>query len=209
MDDLVDIAKAFAIRKLPAGNRTGVLTLSGGAGVLLADRCVESGLMLPEFAPGTTAQLKETLVSFASCANPVDATANGYNDNFASYGKAVRIVLARGFTVPERFNRQVITDEASLRAELGATRQRGYGLAVEEGEKGTAAIAFPIFEALATAKPAVGTVSVAGPVVRLTPPRIAEMAEETKAAALEMSIIWPMRRFRRLGEAPGDLPLAR
>jgi len=94
VDDLVDIAKAFAIGKLPAGNRTGVLTLSGGAGVLIADRCVESGLALPEFAPETTARLKETLVSFASSANPVDATANGYNDNFASYGNAVRIVLA-------------------------------------------------------------------------------------------------------------------
>ena len=94
VDDLVDIAKAFSIRKLPAGDRIGVLTLSGGAGVLLADRCTESGLKLPEFAPATTAQLKETLVSFASSANPVDATANGYNDNFASYGKAVRIVLA-------------------------------------------------------------------------------------------------------------------
>ena len=90
----MDIAKAFAIRKLPAGDRIGVLTLSGGAGVLLADRCVESGLKLPEFAEATTTQLRETLVAFASSANPVDATANGYNDNFASYGKAVRIVLA-------------------------------------------------------------------------------------------------------------------
>ncbi len=94
VDDLVDVAKAFAIRKLPAGNRVGVATLSGGAGVLLADRCTESGLELPAFTQATTAKLRETLVSFASCANPVDATANGYNDNFASYGQAVRLVLA-------------------------------------------------------------------------------------------------------------------
>ena len=94
VDDLVDIAKAFAIRKLPKGNRVGVATLSGGAGVLLADRCVESGLELPAFTETTTAKLRETLVSFASCANPVDATANGYNDAFASYGQAIRLVLA-------------------------------------------------------------------------------------------------------------------
>jgi acyl-CoA synthetase (NDP forming) len=94
VDDLVDLAKAFAIRKLPAGNRVGVATLSGGAGVLLADRCVESGLALPAFTEATSAKLRETLVSFASCANPVDATANGYNDDFASYGKAIRLVLA-------------------------------------------------------------------------------------------------------------------
>src|SRR5687767_1863941 len=71
VDDLVDVAKAFAIRKLPAGNRVGVATLSGGAGVLLADRCVESGLVLPAFTAATSAKLRETLVSFASCANPV------------------------------------------------------------------------------------------------------------------------------------------
>ncbi len=93
VDDLVDIAKAFLIRKLPAGDRVGVLTLSGGAGVLLADRCVESGLQLPALSDATTAELRETLVSFASCNNPVDATAHGYNDNFASYGKAVELVL--------------------------------------------------------------------------------------------------------------------
>ncbi|HKA43652.1 MAG TPA: acetate--CoA ligase family protein [Burkholderiales bacterium] len=94
VDDLIDISKAFMIGKLPAGNRVGVLTLSGGAGVLLADRCVESGLELAEFTEATTAQLRETLVSFASFRNPVDATAHGYNDNFASYGKSVELVLA-------------------------------------------------------------------------------------------------------------------
>ncbi len=93
VDDLIDVAKAFHARKLPAGDGVGVLTLSGGAGVLLADRCVESGLRLPEFAEATTAKLRETLVSYASSANPVDATANGYNDAFASYGKAVELVL--------------------------------------------------------------------------------------------------------------------
>jgi acyl-CoA synthetase (NDP forming) len=94
VDDLVDYSKAFLIRKRPAGNRVGVLTLSGGAGVLLADRCVESGLELPALTEPTREKLEKTLVSFASFANPVDATAHGYNDNFASYGEAVRMVLA-------------------------------------------------------------------------------------------------------------------
>ncbi len=94
VDDLIDIAKAFAIGKLPRGNRIGVLTLSGGAGVLLADRCLEEGLQLPELAESTTAKLRETLVEFASVGNPVDATAHGYNDNFASYRAAIQLVLA-------------------------------------------------------------------------------------------------------------------
>jgi len=94
VDDLIDIAKAFAIGKLPRGNRVGVLTLSGGAGVLLADRCVEEGLQLPLLAEATTAKLREALVEFASVGNPVDATAHGYNDNFASYRAAIQLVLA-------------------------------------------------------------------------------------------------------------------
>jgi acyl-CoA synthetase (NDP forming) len=94
VDDLIDIAKAFLTRKLPAGNRVAVLTLSGGAGVLLADRCVEHGLELPPLTADTAAKLRKVLVSFAAIGNPIDATAHGYNDDFASYGEAVRLVLA-------------------------------------------------------------------------------------------------------------------
>jgi acetate---CoA ligase (ADP-forming) len=94
VDDLIDVAKAFRIGKLPAGNRVAVLTLSGGAGVLLADRCIEHGLQLPSLTDATAARLRDVLVSFASASNPIDATAHGYNDNFASYAQAIREVLA-------------------------------------------------------------------------------------------------------------------
>lgn len=94
VDDLIDIAKAFRVGKLPAGNRVAVLTLSGGAGVLLADRCIERGLQLPALTDATAARLRKILVSFASASNPIDATAHGYNDNFASYAQAIREVLA-------------------------------------------------------------------------------------------------------------------
>jgi IclR family acetate operon transcriptional repressor len=109
--------------------------------------------------------------------------------------EAVQIVLERGFSIPARFHRRVITNEASLRAELNATRERGYGLAIEEGAAGTAAIAIPIFNALDTKSRAVGAVSVAGPIVRMTPSRIVEMIPDVRAAALELSQIWPVRRF--------------
>ena len=93
VDDLVDVSKAFLMHKLPAGKRVAVLTLSGGAGVLLADRCIEHGLEVPPVTEATAAKLKEILVSFASIGNPIDATAHGYNDNFAAYGQAVKLVL--------------------------------------------------------------------------------------------------------------------
>ncbi len=94
VDDLLDALKAFRARRLPRGNRVGVITLSGGAGVLLADRCTEFGLELPPLTEATTKAIREIVVAFASVANPVDATANGYNDNFASYNRVIATVLA-------------------------------------------------------------------------------------------------------------------
>ncbi len=94
IDDLVDVCKAFLGRKLPAGNRVGVITMSGGAGVLLADRCVEAGLSLPKLTDDTRNQLRAVMVPYASPDNPVDATASGYNDNFTAYRKAISIVLS-------------------------------------------------------------------------------------------------------------------
>jgi len=108
--------------------------------------------------------------------------------------EAVQIVMERGFSVPARFHRRLITNEASLRAELHATRERGYGLAIEEGAAGTAAIAVPILNAPGRGR-AVGTVSVAGPIVRMTQARIAEIIPHVRAAAVELSQIWPIRRF--------------
>lgn len=73
--DLVDAAKAFSSRKLPRGKRVAIVTTSGGAGVLLADRCDEAGLTLPALTPEGCARLNALVPSFASVANPVDLTA--------------------------------------------------------------------------------------------------------------------------------------
>ncbi|MGE0559799.1 MAG: acetate--CoA ligase family protein [Burkholderiales bacterium] len=94
IDDLVDICKAFRAKKLPRSNRVGVMTLSGGAGVLLADRCVSHGLTLPKLADETRERLRGIVVAYASIENPIDTTANGYNDNFMSYTNTMREVLA-------------------------------------------------------------------------------------------------------------------
>jgi acyl-CoA synthetase (NDP forming) len=94
VDDLVDICKAFRARKLPKSRRVGIITPSGGAGVLLADRCAEEGLELPPLAPATVAKLREYVAAFATVANPVDVTPQGYNDNFESYSRLIADVLA-------------------------------------------------------------------------------------------------------------------
>src|ERR1700753_3665905 len=57
-----------------AGNRLGVVTPSGGASEIIADRAEDEGLALPPFAPATTAALKAMLPAFADVANPLDVT---------------------------------------------------------------------------------------------------------------------------------------
>jgi IclR family acetate operon transcriptional repressor len=91
--------------------------------------------------------------------------------------EAVRIVQKKGFSIPTRFNRSIVTDERSLRAELRASRERGYGLANEEGEAGMVAMACPIFVPLEKKTRAVGTVSIAGPMVRMTSKRIIQISK--------------------------------
>lgn len=78
--DLADCVKAFTPNRLPAGNRIMVLTLSGGAGIAMADRCVEAGLVLPELGAETVAALKKVLPPYASVANPLDVTGSIQND---------------------------------------------------------------------------------------------------------------------------------
>lgn len=91
--DLVDLARAFAARRLPAGNRVAVISISGGAGVLLADRCEELGLTLPPLSEATVAALRGLLPEFSSLLNPIDVTAQVFND-FGVFNKVVSAVAA-------------------------------------------------------------------------------------------------------------------
>ncbi|MDN7140046.1 acetate--CoA ligase family protein [Pseudomonas sp. JQ170] len=78
--DLADCAKALLPGRLPKGKRLAVVTISGGAGIAMADGAAHGGLVLPELAPATVTALKEVLPSFAAVANPLDVTASLLTD---------------------------------------------------------------------------------------------------------------------------------
>jgi acetyltransferase len=65
---------AFASTPLPKGKRVGIMTESGGAGVLLTERCSEIGMEVPEIIGPTRDRLKEVVPSLGSVKNPVDLT---------------------------------------------------------------------------------------------------------------------------------------
>ena len=74
VQDLIDYSKAFLYGRLPAGNRVAVVSSSGGAGVVLADQCAQSGLELPSLSAASIRKLQQLLPSFSSMGNPIDAT---------------------------------------------------------------------------------------------------------------------------------------
>ncbi|WP_442113845.1 acetate--CoA ligase family protein [Pseudomonas sp. NUPR-001] len=78
--DLADCSKALLSRRLPKGNRLAVVTISGGAGIAMADGAADGHLQLPTLAAPTVAKLKAVLPSFAAVANPLDVTASLLND---------------------------------------------------------------------------------------------------------------------------------
>lgn len=78
---------------------------------------------------------------------------------------------------------------ASLKRDLEAIRERGYATADEEAEPGVAALAVAVLDS--STGIAIGTTSVAGPLVRLPKRRHAELAREVGAAASELARIWP------------------
>ena len=64
---------------LPAGNRVGLITVSGGLGVLMADAATKAGLEVTAFSGPLQEKLKAFL-PFSNVRNPVDITAQIVND---------------------------------------------------------------------------------------------------------------------------------
>jgi acyl-CoA synthetase (NDP forming) len=85
---LVTAGLLSAYPPLP-GRRMGVVTASGGACDIIADRAHDEGVQIPEFSPQTVATLREILPSFTNAQNPVDAT---------GYGLAHQATAARPIT---------------------------------------------------------------------------------------------------------------
>jgi len=72
MEELFDMAFAFANQPLPQGDRIAVVTNSGGPGILTTDRLEKAGLHMARFTDETSKELRSFLPPEASIYNPVD-----------------------------------------------------------------------------------------------------------------------------------------
>ncbi|WP_187438232.1 acetate--CoA ligase family protein [Actinomadura decatromicini] len=77
MEEMLDLGMIFQDGRRPRGDRIGIMTTSGGAGVLLADGAGMAGLSVPEFPPGERDAIAAKMPQpfYGSASNPVDTTA--------------------------------------------------------------------------------------------------------------------------------------
>lgn len=92
LDDLLDVAIAFDSLGFPEKSHLdglGVLTVSGGMGVLISDGASDYGLPLPTFSASTQLKLRALLPAQMTVANPVDTALFTDEKGFAGCAEAV------------------------------------------------------------------------------------------------------------------------
>ena len=125
-EEMIDIAHLATRRIYPANNTLGVLTVSGGGGVLIADAAEDAGVAMPPMPADAQAHLK-ALLPICSPVNPVDCTAQALNE-LALFGKFTDSIAQDGnyrslltFLTYTAYAPQF---SAKLRAELRNVRER-------------------------------------------------------------------------------------
>jgi IclR family acetate operon transcriptional repressor len=103
---------------------------------------------------------------------------------------AVRLVRSSGFALPSGRSTASSPSEKEFLRHLHATRERGYGLSVDESEPGMSAVAVNIVSSK-SAPVVLGTVSVAGPTMRVDMTRLIAYVEPLRRAAAKLSSAWP------------------
>jgi len=124
--ELIDVTAALATGRRLHGNRLGVLTSTGGAGVLIADACGVLGLETPPPDPATAARLSSVLVGESAVPdrNPVDVTLAGLKSEIFSeasaamlespvYDALVTVVGASGLASPDLAAGPIVAAQAT------------------------------------------------------------------------------------------------
>ena len=91
--EMIQVARLVErLNALPNGMNLGVITTSGGAGILLADEASRLGLTIPELDAETQTLLSEVIPAYGSTVNPVDITAQVINEA-GGFTKVLRALI--------------------------------------------------------------------------------------------------------------------
>ncbi len=84
IDEMFNIAIAFAYQPIPKTNKIAIITNAGGPGVLTTDAAINQGLQLAKFNDDTTSALKRSLPAAANIKNPVDVIGDARADRYTA-----------------------------------------------------------------------------------------------------------------------------
>jgi acyl-CoA synthetase (NDP forming) len=114
IESLLTTAALLGYQRWPAGRRMGVLTSSGGACDIIADRASAEGIEIPPFSAATTDAIAAHLPDFAAVRNPLDCTgyvlANARTSALTAIDHALEaavadpgldFVVSSGFAIPD------------------------------------------------------------------------------------------------------------
>lgn len=74
LEALFEVAHMFCVSPMPDGNRVGVVTTTGGAGALMADKCGALGLEIAEVDDALRTRMQAKHPAFGRIENPLDTT---------------------------------------------------------------------------------------------------------------------------------------
>ena len=156
MDEMLDIAAGFAFCPLPLGQRIGIMSGSGGAGVWMADMLAMQGLEVPPLDAETRATCEALMPSFGSAANPVDLTAGAIGK--VGYAHVVEIlqrspVLDAVVIVGSVANAKRLKEDQAVLAQVATHPQKpvlfcAYTAAAQEAVDVAAEVGVPVFTSM-------------------------------------------------------------
>lgn len=94
IEGFIDLGKIVdSASVMPKGNRLGVVSISGGGGVLCADTAEECGIRMARLQAATVERIKKEIPPFGSPLNPVDITAQAIN-TAEGFSNVIQAMLA-------------------------------------------------------------------------------------------------------------------
>jgi len=82
IEEMFNIAIAFAYQPAPRSNKVAIITNAGGPGVLTTDAAIHDGLQLAIFSEETTREFRKSLPATANIKNPVDVIGDARADRY-------------------------------------------------------------------------------------------------------------------------------
>ena len=101
--------------------------------------------------------------------------------------RATELVARQGFGNPKEFGPKAPTTFKALMKILDEDRKRGFSMIVEQYAPGMTAMAAPVLQQPAS-RSAVGVITIAGPLLRLTPQRMTELGRPLLEATRQLSV---------------------